>query len=47
MEYYKVSTGLFTYYVNKETGEKKYALEEGDVEVTRKVDDFGWVMEAM
>lgn len=28
--WYEESDGWFTYYVNKETGEKKLHLEEGD-----------------
>lgn len=39
-EYYKTSDGFFDYYVNRKTGEKKFKLDENDVEVERKVDDF-------
>lgn len=39
-EYYKVSDGFFTYYVNKDTGKKKFALEENDIIVERATDDF-------
>ena len=39
-EYYKVSDGFFDYYVNVQTGEKKFRLEAGDVEVEREPDDF-------
>lgn len=39
-EYYKVSDGFFNYYVNKETGDKKFKLDKGDIEVERQVDDF-------
>lgn len=40
-EWYKVNDGWFTYFVNKKTGEKKFALEDGDVEVEPpKMDDF-------
>lgn len=33
-KYKKFSDGWFTYYVNVETGEKKWELESGDIEVT-------------
>lgn len=39
-EYYKVADGFFTYYINKSTGEKKFNLDESDIEVKRKLDDF-------
>ena len=39
-EYYKTSDGWFDYYVNKETGEKKLHLDEGDIEVPHDMDDF-------
>lgn len=39
-EYYRVSDGWFTYYVNRATGEKKFSLEPGDVEVPAELDDF-------
>lgn len=39
-EYYKTSDGFFDFYVNRETGVKKFQLEDGDVEVEQKVDDF-------
>lgn len=39
-EYYRVSDGFFNYYVNKETGDKKFELDKGDVEVEPKLDDF-------
>ncbi len=39
-EFYKQSDGFFTYYVNRSTGEKKFRLEEGDVEVEAESDDF-------
>ena len=39
-EYYKFSDGFFTYYVNTLTGEKKFELAEGDVEVESNLDDF-------
>ena len=38
--YYKFNDGFFTYYVNKATGEKKFTLDEGDVEVDSNLDDF-------
>lgn len=39
-KYYKFNDGWFTYYVNTETGEKKFELEEGDIEVEGNLDDF-------
>ena len=39
-KYHKVNDGWFTYYVNVETGERKFQLEPGDIEVPRKLDDF-------
>lgn len=39
-EYFKFSDGMFSYYVNKSTGEKKLKLDEGDVEVAANLDDF-------
>lgn len=30
-KYYEVSDGFFSYYVNQDTGEKKFKLESGDV----------------
>lgn len=39
-QYYKFSDGWFTYYVNVATGEKKFKLDEGDIEVAGKPDDF-------
>lgn len=38
--YYKFNDGYFTYYVNTLTGEKKFELEEGDIEVESNFDDF-------
>lgn len=38
--YYKFSDGFFTYFVNTVTGEKKFALDEGDIEVEPEFDDF-------
>lgn len=39
-KYYKFNDGWFTYYVNTETGEKKFELEEGDIAVEANFDDF-------
>ncbi len=40
-EYFKESDEWFTYYVNVRTGEKKFELDEGDVEVSApRKDDF-------
>lgn len=40
-EWFLVNDGWFTYYINKRTGERKFALEDGDVEVDPpKMDDF-------
>lgn len=40
-EWYEVNDGWFTYYVNKRTGERKFTLEDGDVEVDPpRLDDF-------
>lgn len=40
-EWFLVNDGWFTYYVNKKTGERKFALEAGDVEVDPlRQDDF-------
>ncbi len=38
--YYKFNDDWFTYYVNTQTGEKKFRLEKGDIEVPRIQDDF-------
>lgn len=38
--YYKTSDGFFSYFVNAETGEKKFKLDEDDICVERSVDDF-------
>lgn len=38
--YYKTSDGWFDYYVNVATGEKKFKLDEGDIEVECNSDDF-------
>ena len=39
-KYYKFNDGFFTYYINTLTGEKKFELAEGDVEVESNLDDF-------
>ena len=39
-KYYKVSDGFFDYYININTGEKKFTLENDDIEVEKDVDDF-------
>jgi hypothetical protein len=39
-EWYQFSDGMFTYYINTATREKKFKLEEGDIEVDAKLDDF-------
>lgn len=39
-EYYPFSDGFFSYYVNKETGEKKFKLDKDDVLVLPKLDDL-------
>ena len=39
-KYYKFSDGWFTYYVNVETGEKKFSLDKDDVLVESNLDDF-------
>ena len=45
-EWFLVNDGWFTFYVNKRTGKRKFALEDGDVEVDPpKQDDF-WREEA-
>lgn len=39
-KYYKFSDGFFTYFINVKTGEKKFKLDEEDICVDIKVDDF-------
>lgn len=39
-EYYKMSDGFFDYYVNKETGEKKFELGDKDSLIDSNLDDF-------
>ena len=38
--YYKFSDGFFTYYINVDTGEKKFMLDKEDICVESKLDDF-------
>lgn len=38
--YYLTSDGWFKFYVNVTTGEKKFKLDPGDVEVPHRQDDF-------
>ena len=40
MEYYEVNDGWFTYYVNVQTGERKFKIEDNDKIVPRVLDDF-------
>ena len=39
-KYYEFSDGWFTYYVNVETGHKKFVLDDLDVLVESNLDDF-------
>lgn len=39
-EYYQTSDGWFDYYVNTETGEKKFHLDKGDILVDANLDEF-------
>lgn len=40
-EWYEVNDGWFTYYINTRTGERKFTLDDGDVEVDPpRLDDF-------
>lgn len=39
-KYYEFSDGWFTYYINVETGHKKFVLDEFDVLVESNIDDF-------
>jgi hypothetical protein len=39
-EWYKWDDGWFEYYVNIKTGEKKFELEPGDIEIFPIFDDF-------
>lgn len=38
--YYEWRDGFFTYFINVETGKKKFKLEDGDVLVEHDSDDF-------
>ena len=38
--YCKFNDGFFTYYINVETGSKKIFLDEGDIKVEPRLDDF-------
>ena len=39
-KYYKYNDGWFIYFINTETGEKKYNIEDDDEIVDFKYDDF-------
>lgn len=39
-QFYKWSDGWFTYYVNPNTGETKFRLDQDDEEVDIRIDDF-------
>ncbi len=39
-KYYRFNDGCFTYYVNVETGAKKFKLDKNDVLVEHNFDDF-------
>lgn len=39
-EYYPFDDGMFSYYINKDTGENKFELDPTDIEVEAKLDDF-------
>ena len=39
-KYYQINDGWFTYYVNVETGEKKFTLTDEDTLVLHDLDDF-------
>ena len=38
--YYKIDDGWFTYYVNVETGDKKFKLDKDDILIDHRPDDF-------
>ena len=40
MHYYLTCDGWFKYYICVETGEKKFELDEEDIEVNQEMDDF-------
>ena len=39
-KYYKYNDGWFIYFINTETGEKKYNIDDDDEIVDFKYDDF-------
>ena len=39
-KYYQINDGWFTYYVNVETGQKKFKLDKDDILVQHELDDF-------
>lgn len=39
-KYYKFSDGFFTYFINVNTGGKKFELEDGDICIENQLDDF-------
>lgn len=39
-KYYQFSDGWFTYYINVETGDKKFSLDKDDVLIESNLDDF-------
>lgn len=41
-EWFLVNDGWFTYYINKRSGERKFTLEAGDVEVDPPRQDDFW-----
>ena len=38
--YYQINDGWFTYYVNVETGDKKFKLDKDDILIDHRPDDF-------
>ena len=39
-KYYQINDGWFTYYVNVETGAKKFKLDKDDILIDYRPDDF-------
>ena len=39
-KYYQINDGWFTYYVNVETGDKKFKLDKADILIDHRHDDF-------
>ena len=39
-KYYQINDGWFTYYVNVETGDNKFKLDNNDILVDHRPDDF-------